>query len=148
MRQSKLPLGVFYIPYDNCRHSSHYINQGIDDVNKYSLEMLEWYDAESDVSWSDPNEVLKWSKKDFLVVEVGFVVYEDQDHIVLASQIGSDGTIGNRTRIPRPWLKSRKRIKADEPKRRNQRDPDSPDSPRRQASPHSGASNTVKRKNR
>lgn len=80
---------------------------------KYPLELIEWYDAESDVSWADPKDALEWSKKEFTATEVGFVFYEDKEKIVMTSQIGSDGTIGNRTRIPKPWLKSRKKIKED-----------------------------------
>jgi hypothetical protein len=79
---------------------------------KYPLVMIEWYDAESEVTWEDPKAVAEWSKKDFIATEVGFLIHEDKNHIVLTSQIGSDGTIGNRTRIPKPWLKSRKKIKA------------------------------------
>jgi len=97
-------------------------------VNKYPLELIEWYDAESEVSWAEKKEALEWSKKEFVATEVGFVFYEDKNFIVMVSQIGSDGTIGNRTRIPKPWLKSRRKIKADEPKRRTKRNTDNPNS--------------------
>ena len=98
-------------------------------MNKYPLELIEWYDAESEVSWGDPKEVLEWCKKSFIATEVGFIFYEDKNFIVMVSQIGSDGTIGNRTRIPKPWIKSRKKIKADSgPKRRADRATNNTDS--------------------
>lgn len=80
------------------------------DQNKYPLEVIEWYDAESDASWSSPQEAEDWAKKDFVAFEVGFVFFEDKDHIAVTSQIGSDGTIGNRTRIPKPWIKRRRKL--------------------------------------
>lgn len=83
-------------------------------MKKYPLELIEWYDAESEITWGDPADVRKWCKKHFIATEVGFVFYEDKDFLVMVSQIGNDGTIGNRTRIPKPWLKSRRKVVPDE----------------------------------
>lgn len=96
-------------------------------MKKYPLELIEWYDAESEVSWCDEDELMKFAKKDFISTEVGFVVYETKDRIVMVSQIGNDGTMGNRTRIPKPWIKSRRKLK-DEPKRRTGRAANNSDS--------------------
>ena len=115
-------------------------------MNKYPLELIEWYDAESEVSWADPKDVKEWSKKHFTATEVGFVFYEDNDFIVMVSQIGSDGTIGNRTRIPKPWLKSRKQV-TDEPKRRTSRTANNSTGTKRQATSNRRNTKQTKGKN-
>jgi len=77
---------------------------------KYILVLIEWYDAEADCSWAEEKDIDKWMKEDFLAIEVGWVIRETKDIICMCSSIGNDGTIGNRTKIPKPWIKSRKEI--------------------------------------
>lgn len=77
---------------------------------KYPLELIEWYDAESETAWESPSVVKKWGRKSYLVIEVGFIVAETKEHIIIANQISANGDIGNRTRIPKPWFKSRRKL--------------------------------------
>lgn len=77
---------------------------------KYILEAIEWYDFESDVSWCDKDDAIRFAKGDFLVTEVGFVYYEDKDKLMIVSQIANDGTVGNRTRVYKALIKSRRKL--------------------------------------
>ena len=75
---------------------------------KYIIEIVEWYDAQADCTWAEEEDIDKWMKEDFLALEVGWVIRETKKMIILTSSIGNDGSIGNRTKIPKPWIKSRK----------------------------------------
>ena len=85
---------------------------------KVPFEQIEWIDAESDVSWENMEEVRKWSVKDFIATEVGWIIIENKKFVVITSQIGSDGTIGNRTKIPKKWIISRRKLKLEKPCRK------------------------------
>lgn len=78
---------------------------------KVPLEQVDWIDAESECSWENTDDVKKWSEKDFIVTEVGWVIHENVKMIVITSQVGSDGSIGNRTKIPKKWIVGRKKLK-------------------------------------
>lgn len=78
---------------------------------RYPLEWIEWYDAASDDSWCSVQELKKYATERMVITEVGFVVYEDKEVIVISNQITCDWSIGNRTRVPKGWIKSRKKIR-------------------------------------
>ena len=65
---------------------------------------------------ADDVERNKFCKEEYVVNEVGWIIFEDDNFIVVTSQVSDDGDIGNRTKIPKSWVK--KRIKITEPKRR------------------------------
>ena len=86
-------------------------------INK--LVLIEWCDAEADCSWSDMKDVIDWSKKVFTCREVGWVIEDNKDMIVLTSQLGDENLIGNRTKIPKPWIKSKQVLKWKKPIKKN-----------------------------
>lgn len=75
------------------------------------LVIVEWIDAEADCTWEDMKDVHEWSKKIFKCREVGWVIEDNKDMLVLTSQLGDENLIGNRSKIPKPWLVSKKIIK-------------------------------------
>lgn len=77
-------------------------------IKKYRLEIVEWIDAQSECEWAV--SIDDFNKSDLVITDVGFIVYEDRKSVVICSQISSDGDFGNRTKIPKPWIKSRRRI--------------------------------------
>ena len=79
-------------------------------MTTYPLEMIEWYDAESEVTWATEAEMDEWCKQLSMATEVGWVYEEDKDIIVLVTSFFGDGTFGNRTKIPKGMIKSRKRL--------------------------------------
>jgi hypothetical protein len=99
------------------------------DVVRYPLEIVWWRDAESDIEWSHQANLKDWCKKDFIVVEVGFIFFEDERNIVIASQIADDGTIGNKTRVPKDWVMKRRKVSYGS-RQRTKRDSFHPDPPR------------------
>lgn len=78
---------------------------------RYKLEIIEWYDAQADCSWCEEQDIDKWMKDDFIAIEVGWIIRETKTHIVMCSSFGNDGSIGNRTKIIKPWIINRKSIK-------------------------------------
>jgi len=82
-------------------------------VKKYALELIEWCDVESEATWADEKTMTDWIKALPVATEVGWVYKETKEMLVMVSQMFPDGTIGNRTKIPKSLVKSRKKIKAD-----------------------------------
>ena len=80
-------------------------------LHKYPLMIVEWRDAQSDAAWGDIEEIDKWADETYLVSEVGWLISKNKEHIVMTSEIGNDGSIGNRTKIPNSWIVSRRAIK-------------------------------------
>jgi hypothetical protein len=79
---------------------------------KRQLVLVEWADAESHDDWQESEDVGKWIKeKNFICREVGWVLEDNKDMLVLTSQIGDGDLIGNRTKIPKPWIRSKKVLK-------------------------------------
>jgi hypothetical protein len=98
-------------------------------MKKYCLELIEWLDAESDNGWEEPHRVIDWCKKDTVINEVGWIFYEDEKVLVIVSQLEYDGTLGNRTKIPKPWILSRRKLKVEKVCERSKSESsDSPDS--------------------
>jgi len=75
---------------------------------KNKLVLIEWYDAQGNSNWDSTEDALKWSEKPLIVTEVGWVLQETKECLIIASQVSSDDDIGNRTKIPKPWIKSKK----------------------------------------
>ena len=80
-------------------------------LKKYPLVMVQWNDAQSDAEWGEIPDIKKWAKEKYIVDDVGWVIIDNDSHIVISSQVGSDGSVGNRTNIPNQWIISRKAIK-------------------------------------
>jgi len=76
----------------------------------HELVIVEWIDAEADCTWSDMKDVDLWSKKLFKCREVGWVLEDNKEMLVLTSQLGDENLIGNRSKIPKPWLLSKKKL--------------------------------------
>jgi hypothetical protein len=74
------------------------------------LVIVEWIDAEADCTWGDMKEVVEWSKKTFHCREVGWVIEDSKEMLVLTSQLGDENLVGNRSKIPQPWIVSKKKI--------------------------------------
>jgi len=80
-------------------------------IEKFPLYYLEWIDAESDSSWGDRNSVDKWLEKDYMVHDLGWVVNESNKYLVICNQISADGDLGNRTRIPKAWIRTKLKVR-------------------------------------
>ena len=77
---------------------------------KYKLYLLEWNDAYSECTWATRNDIID-SDGDMTISEVGWIIDEDDQSVVISSQVASDGDFGNRTRIPKSWIVRKKKIK-------------------------------------
>jgi hypothetical protein len=80
-------------------------------TKKYKCVYVNWIDAESDAGWQDKAEIKKWIKEECLVHEIGWVVDENAKYLVISNQILYDGGVGNKTKIPKKWIKSIRRIR-------------------------------------
>lgn len=79
------------------------------------LIYIEWCDATAiNSDWEPVQTVIDYAKEDesWLVREVGFVLEETDEYILLASQITAGGNVGNAVKIPTTWI--RKRIELNE----------------------------------
>jgi hypothetical protein len=51
------------------------------------LELIEWEDATNIPTWQDVDDVVDWATtRNFIVVNVGYVVHEDEQCVVLAAR--------------------------------------------------------------
>ena len=80
-------------------------------LHKYKLAMVQWVDAQSDAAWGDIADINKWADENYVVNEEGWLISETKKHMVVCSEIGSDGSMGNRTKIPNQWVIDRKVLK-------------------------------------
>jgi len=76
---------------------------------KYPLVLVHWIDIISDTGWGTPKDVKGMLPGN--VIEVGWMIHEDKDNIILMSQSIDNEFIGNRTCIPRGVIKSIKKIR-------------------------------------
>jgi hypothetical protein len=74
-------------------------------IKKYRLVTVEWLDAESDNTWGEVEEVEKWAQDDCTIYDIGWLVSVTKRYIVITNQLTYDGVFGNRTKIPRDWIK-------------------------------------------
>jgi hypothetical protein len=78
--------------------------QKIKTIDNTSIEVIEWYDAQSDDGWEDTKKAELAS-----CITVGFLVAEDRKAICLASTWSIDST-NARMHIPKSWIKDRKTL--------------------------------------
>lgn len=79
--------------------------------NKLQLVWIIWIDAESEAEWKDLEAVKTWADKGMHVDSVGWIVDDNAQVIVMASEIARDGGIGNKTKIPKSCILSTKLIR-------------------------------------
>jgi len=77
-------------------------------MKSYKLIFITWIDAQSGAEWEEPDKVIKWNKDLYEVFEIGWEICSDKDYVTICSQIGNDGSLGNKTKIPIRWIKSKK----------------------------------------
>lgn len=77
---------------------------------RFKRVYLEWVDAESDPEWNTLDKVKHWSEKDCYVFEIGWIVTENKKYVTICSQITEDGDLGNKTKIPKAWIKRKKKL--------------------------------------
>jgi len=80
-------------------------------LHKYKLCMVQWADAQSDAAWGDIADINKWAEESYIVNDVGWLISETKKNIVICSEIGNDGSMGNRTKIPNTWIVTKRIIK-------------------------------------
>ena len=81
------------------------------------LAYIEWNDAIYNANWFTTDLAIEWGKRsEFLIKEVGWVVEENKDFIVLGcgrkeeDEFTSEQWIGLH-KIPKGWVKIKKRLK-------------------------------------
>ena len=72
----------------------------------YPIEMFIWDDAEASNSWEDIKSISLEKKK---VVTVGFVIMENDHHVLISSTI-SDGFINCTIQIPKNCIYKRMKL--------------------------------------
>jgi len=77
---------------------------------KYKLVSLEWIDAQSDSDWCSPDKTALWADEDCVIFEIGWLVCESKKYIVITNQMGEDGDFGNRTKIPKKWIRKKEYV--------------------------------------
>ena len=77
---------------------------------KDAIYKIEWHDAQSFCSWQDTDEFKKVTEGRTITTEIGWIVHEDKEVIVICSQINNTSDFGNMTRIPKGMILSRKKI--------------------------------------
>lgn len=77
------------------------------------LIYLEWCDAVHDNRWLDVKDAKDWIETiDWVVKEAGFLIYEDEESIILAaadkdSQYWAPRRFNGLKKIPKTWIKKR-----------------------------------------
>ena len=73
--------------------------------SKLRLVKITWVDAFSIAEWQTLEEVLENAKSnEWEVTEVGWLLFQCKEYLVVASQFSRAGNWGNITKIPRSWL--------------------------------------------
>lgn len=83
------------------------------------LVLITWVDACSAAEWEDPDKVKEWSAQEYEVSEVGWEVCSNEKYTTICSQVGCDGSLGNKTKIPNSWIKEKRGLKCDKKIKRN-----------------------------
>ena len=73
---------------------------------KYQLVLVTWKDAQSSSDWEEEDKISKWATEDYLVNDIGWDITPkgNKKYVVICSQIGCDGSLGNKTKIPKQWV--------------------------------------------
>ena len=79
-------------------------------IQKYPLCLIVWKDAQSSGEWEELDKVKTWADKSYIVHDIGWVVHESKETVVICSQIGEDGSLGNKTKIPVGWVIKKEKI--------------------------------------
>jgi len=77
---------------------------------KYPLVLVEWIDAQSDCEWGSIEKTKKWADEECLINDIGWLVCTGKKYIVITNQVGEDGELGNRTKIPKSWIKKKEYV--------------------------------------
>ena len=72
-----------------------------------AIYKITWHDAHSTCLWKDKDEFDIYKKERMIITEIGWIVHEDKDIIILCSQVAGDTDLGNMTRIPKGMILSR-----------------------------------------
>ena len=78
---------------------------------KKPLYLITWEDPHSDCAWADVEQIDKFLKEKAIVTEVGWIVSDNKDAIVISNQFSSDGDFGNKTKVLKKLIKTKKRLK-------------------------------------
>ena len=76
----------------------------------HPLIYIEWCDAATvNSDWQSIKAVIDYAKEDesWLVHEVGFVLEETDEYLLLSSQITDGNNAGNCIKIPTTWIRRR-----------------------------------------
>ena len=89
-------------------------------MKEFRLVRIGWADAIENLDgWHTKKEALNWAKNDdWIVHQVGWILKETDDYILLSSKrnsasCGRDSTFGGLFKIPKPWIKYIIEIKAE-----------------------------------
>jgi len=87
-------------------------------IQKYPLVEVLWDDATHlELGWKTQEEFTKEGGSFEIVMSVGFLVRETDNHVVLAMDVDREGQHNQRGQIPRAMIKSMRLLrKADQPK--------------------------------
>lgn len=78
-------------------------------MKKLKPKMVIWEDALSNNEWTSKDKVLQ--EKPLEITDIGYIVKRDKNCIIVVNQFSSDNDYGNRTVIPRKWVKKIKNLK-------------------------------------
>ena len=74
--------------------------------NRFPVVEVIWEDAHSTMGWVPPEGVDDFVKADEgIVVDVGYLLEETEEHVLLATKISAGGQFGGLMKIPRTWCK-------------------------------------------
>jgi len=76
----------------------------------HSLIYIEWCDATTiSGEWEPADHIIKWAETEgsWLVREVGFVLTETDEYLLIVSQITDSGNVGAGMKIPKTWVRKR-----------------------------------------
>ena len=75
------------------------------------LYLITWEDPHSDCEWANCEQIEKFLKERAIVTEVGWIVDDNKEGIVISNQFSSDGDFGNKTKILKKLILSKKKLK-------------------------------------
>lgn len=80
---------------------------------KKHITYIRWCDATSSLqTWFKVDEAIEWAKNENWEVEnVGWILEETKEWILLASKVSSEGQVGQLFKIPKTWIRERKKLK-------------------------------------
>jgi len=77
-------------------------------MKEFKFYEVIWVDAQSDCTWENIDDVQQWLDKDYVVYERGWLVAENDKYIIISNQLSNENDFGNRTKIPKKWIVSKK----------------------------------------